>query len=119
MVDGGRRTQREKRTAEAMLNMYCRGNHAIIGSLCNDCAELLEYSHRRLDKCPLVKDKPTCAKCPIHCYDRDHRERMKVVMRYSGPRMLLRHPLLAILHISDGLRKTKGPGGNMTTGPYP
>ncbi|MGQ9675372.1 MAG: nitrous oxide-stimulated promoter family protein [Chloroflexota bacterium] len=25
-------------------------------------------------------------------------------MRYSGPRMLRRHPLLAIAHIIDGLR---------------
>jgi hypothetical protein len=26
-------------------------------------------------------------------------------MRYAGPRMLLRHPILAVRHIIDGLRK--------------
>jgi hypothetical protein len=25
-------------------------------------------------------------------------------MRYAGPRMLLSHPILAILHLIDGLR---------------
>jgi hypothetical protein len=30
-------------------------------------------------------------------------------MRYAGPRMLLRHPLLAILHQLDGLRKAVHP----------
>ena len=28
-------------------------------------------------------------------------------MRYAGPRMLLTHPILAILHLVDGLRKPR------------
>lgn len=107
VADSSRRVRREKRTVRAMLKMYCRRNHASKEGLCDDCVELLEYSDRRLDKCPLIEDKPTCAKCPIHCYEKNHRERMKAVMRYSGPRMLLRHPVLAVLHMSDGLKKPK------------
>jgi len=32
------------------------------------------------------------------------RERIRAVMRYAGPRMLWRHPLLALLHLADGLQ---------------
>ena len=38
------------------------------------------------------------------------RERVRAVMRYSGPRMLTRHPVLAVAHLADG-RKTPGDGG--------
>ena len=31
------------------------------------------------------------------------------IMRYAGPRMLFRHPILAIAHQLDGLRKTRHP----------
>jgi hypothetical protein len=33
------------------------------------------------------------------------RERIRTVMRYAGPRMALRHPLLALAHLLDSLRK--------------
>jgi hypothetical protein len=33
------------------------------------------------------------------------RDRVKEVMRFSGPRMLLRHPILAIRHLLDGRRE--------------
>jgi hypothetical protein len=33
------------------------------------------------------------------------REKIKGVMRYAGPRMMYRHPVLAVLHVFDGLRK--------------
>lgn len=33
------------------------------------------------------------------------REQIKAVMRYAGPRMLLHHPILALFHMLDGLRK--------------
>ena len=46
-----------------------------------------------------VKAKPTCRLCPIHCYKREMKERMRQVMRYAGPRMLLYHPLIALRHL--------------------
>jgi hypothetical protein len=33
------------------------------------------------------------------------RERVREVMRYAGPRMLLHHPWLAICHLVDGIAK--------------
>jgi hypothetical protein len=33
------------------------------------------------------------------------REQIRQVMRYAGPRMLLHHPIHAVLHLLDGIRK--------------
>jgi hypothetical protein len=35
------------------------------------------------------------------------REKVKKVMRYAGPRMLLHHPVLAMHHAVDGFKKPK------------
>ncbi|MCL4190388.1 MAG: nitrous oxide-stimulated promoter family protein, partial [Thermoguttaceae bacterium] len=34
------------------------------------------------------------------------RERIRAVMRFSGPRMMLRHPLLALRHQIDSIRSS-------------
>ncbi len=69
---------------------------------------LFEYASYRLAKCPYGEEKPTCQKCPIHCYTRDKREQMQEVMRFAGPRMLLSHPILAVRHLLDE-KKTAPP----------
>jgi len=99
------RISREKRTMAAMVRIYCRHHHGAHGQLCADCAQVLEYATGRLDRCPYGAEKPTCAKCPIHCYKPAMREKARAIMRYAGPRMLLRHPVLAILHLLDGRRR--------------
>lgn len=116
---GSRRIRREKRTVRVMLDMYCRKNHAHKKGLCRDCLELREYAHARLDRCPFIDDKPTCAKCPVHCYERGHRERMRAVMGYSGPRMILRHPVLTVLHMTDGFKGRGAPEATRATEPKP
>ncbi len=92
------RMAREKKTVAAMIRLYCRGHHGSQGELCPECREVTEYAMCRLDRCPFGEDKSTCAKCPIHCYKPAMRERIRRVMRYAGPRMMLRHPMLAIRH---------------------
>ncbi|MHC4415575.1 MAG: nitrous oxide-stimulated promoter family protein [Planctomycetota bacterium] len=110
MSDGSRRIQREKRTVSIMIEMYCRARHdGHLGGLCHGCARLHDYAMERIEKCPFCLAKPTCANCPIHCYKPDMRERVRKVMRYSGPRMLKRHPVLALLHKLGGLRKVEAP----------
>ncbi len=95
-----RRLAREWKTVSAMLRIYCRDQHG--GAFCTDCQELSRYVSLRLDRCRFGADKPTCAKCPVHCYQRDRREQIKVVMRYAGPRMLWEHPRLSLWHLLDG-----------------
>lgn len=96
--------KRERKTLEAMIRMYCRGLHGSRDMLCPDCRELVEYARARLSKCPFQEDKTTCAKCHVHCFKPVMRERARAVMRYAGPRMLYRHPVLALLHYADSLR---------------
>jgi hypothetical protein len=88
-----------------MIRLYCRANHGGGPENCPECQELSEYALARLEKCPFKAEKPTCANCPVHCYRPQMRERIRIVMRFSGPRMLLTHPVLAILHLLDGRRK--------------
>lgn len=100
------RLARERQTLTAMLRIYCRGQHGRRGELCDECAQLHAYAMCRLDRCPYGADKPTCADCPIHCYKTDRRDAVRAVMRYAGPRMLWRHPILAVRHLLDARRPT-------------
>ena len=104
-----RRLDREKKTIRAMIAIYCRGNHRVSTvykrllpnareHLCAECEALLEYALARLDRCPFGGGKPPCAKCTVHCYKPSLRRQVQAVMRYSGPRMLWRHPILALYH---------------------
>lgn len=97
------RMRRERLTVLRMVELRCRLVHGSgHGTLCSACASLMEYVDQRLEKCPLRDDKPTCLKCPVHCYSPARREEIRNVMRFSGPRMLLRHPLLTFFHLWDG-----------------
>lgn len=91
---------KEKKTIAAMIRIFCRDHHETAGkSLCPDCTDLLKYAEKRLDKCPFGENKGACSKCEIHCYKPDMRKYVTQVMRYSGPRMLKKHPLLAVDHL--------------------
>ena len=98
------RLRRERETVEAMIELYCRAQHLTPVGLCDECAELADYARARLEHCRYGDEKPTCANCPVHCYKPAMRERIRAVMRYAGPRMLLRHPVMAIRHLLDGRR---------------
>jgi hypothetical protein len=100
-----RRRAREITTIALMVELYCRGKHVIERAQpCAECTELFEYAMRRTERCVFGDAKPTCANCQVHCYTKTMRERVKQVMRWAGPRMLLRHPSLAIAHKLDGLK---------------
>jgi len=104
------RLKREFRTMQCMVEIYCRNNHGA-GAFgpCPDCMDFLDYAEQRLEKCPYGESKPTCARCPVHCYKRAQREHAKEIMRYSGPRMTLRHPWLSVTHVFDKLRRVEHP----------
>ena len=75
--------------------------------LCPECAALLDYALRRLDSCRFGNGKPSCRKCPVHCYRADMRERIRTVMRWAGPRMIFRHPIAATRHLLRELRSSE------------
>lgn len=104
-MEWNRRTGREWKTIQAMIAIHCADLHGPAAGLCGECGELRDYALQRLERCPYGETKPTCVNCPIHCYQQTMRERIRVVMRYAGPRMIRRHPWLALMHIVDGRRK--------------
>jgi hypothetical protein len=95
---------REEKTVAVMIGMYCRAHHAGGRQPCAECAQLLEYALRRIAGCRFGPAKPVCSKCRVHCYAAGPREAIRRVMRFAGPRMLLAHPLLALLHLLDARR---------------
>lgn len=110
MPTGQKHLDREQLTIAKMIGIYCSDRHdGDGGDLCSTCQEFLDYAELRLQKCPYGVDKPTCANCPIHCYKPARRAQAREIMRYAGPRMLLRHPLLTIAHKIDGLRRARHP----------
>ena len=106
----GGRLGREFTTMRHMVGLYCQAHHAGRPQTpCPQCEAFLQYAARRLEKCPYGQDKPTCANCPVHCYKKAPREYAKEVMRFAGPRMMTRHPWLALMHLVDGRRKVAHP----------
>ena len=98
------RLARELATLSTMIGMHCHDLHGEDDGLCEDCAALLAYATRRLDRCVFGDDKPTCANCTVHCYSAAMRDEVRTVMRYAGPRIIWRHPVLAVRHLLDGRR---------------
>ncbi|TFG26833.1 nitrous oxide-stimulated promoter family protein [Candidatus Thorarchaeota archaeon] len=95
----GPKIQKEKETVEKFIRLYCEKKHESSRKiLCSECQNLLEYSHMRLERCQYKEDKPTCRKCPVHCYNPTMREEIRRVMRFSGPRFALRAPVDWIRH---------------------
>ena len=95
----GPKIQKEKETVEKFIQLYCEKKHGSTSkTLCSECNELLEYSHQRLEQCQFQENKPTCRKCPVHCYRPTMRDMVRKVMRYSGPRYAFRAPVDWIRH---------------------
>lgn len=104
------RLHREFVTMTRMVEIYCADHHAPEGeALCPECATFLSYAERRLEKCPYGPSKPTCAKCPVHCYKPEQRTFASQMMRYSGPRMAWKHPWLSLVHFLDKARRVEHP----------
>jgi hypothetical protein len=80
-----------------MVRIYCRYHHG--PELCEQCRMLLDYAVLRIDKCKFGIDKPACNNCTVHCYKPELREEVKEVMRFSSPKMIYRHPVMAIRHM--------------------
>ena len=95
------RLKREKETIEVMIKMYCKHHHGFKNELCENCKPVLTYALLKIDKCVFGHQKPVCNKCTVHCYIKEMRNTVIGIMRFSGPRMMFRHPYLGIMHLID------------------
>ena len=107
----------ELRVLRDFIAVYCRENHRtedkspftvkdarlrdVLGDnnliLCEDCSKLLHHGAAKLMLCP-YDPRPTCRKCPTHCYAPRYREMVRRVMRFSGPYLVKRGRLHYLLH---------------------
>ncbi len=92
------RIEQEKVTVRHMIELWCRKHHGK-HTMCGECRELLDYAISRLEKCRFGNGKTKCHKCPIHCYRPEMREKIRLVMKYSGPRMIFHHPAEALKYL--------------------
>ena len=93
--------EREKAMVSEMIALYCKKQHGRKNGLCPECAALDAYARQRSDKCPFMETKTFCSNCKVHCYQPEMRERIRAVMRFSGPRMIFYHPVVAVRHIIE------------------
>lgn len=101
--------EKEKRIVSLMIEIYCMKNHGG-KELCQECKELKEYAMMRTDKCPFMESKTFCSNCKVHCYKPDMQQRIRQVMRFSGPRIMFYHPILATKHIFESRQEKRSLG---------
>ena len=95
-----KRLEKENKTIAIMIKIFCGANHGTDRKLlCPACTELSDYAKERLNKCPYGENKGASSKCKIHCYKSGMRKQITEVMCFSGPKMITKHPLLAINHM--------------------
>ena len=100
--------EREKRMVSEMIALWCRAKHGTRGGeLCPECAELAAYARLRSERCPFMEEKTFCSNCRVHCYKPQMREEIRKVMKFSGPRMIFYHPLLAVSHVVETRKEKK------------
>ena len=99
--------EREKRTVALMIRLYCKKKHGTKKTLCPECEALTEYAMMRSDKCPFMETKTFCSNCRVHCYKPEMREKIREVMRFSGPRMIFSHPIMAVRHVIESKKEKK------------
>ena len=95
----------EKKVVSQMVELYCRKKHHSNDGLCEECREVLTYAQERSDNCPFMETKTFCSNCQVHCYKPEMRDKMREIMRYSGPRMLFVHPITAIRHLRESAKE--------------
>ncbi len=98
--------EREKKTVSLMIHLYCRKKHGG-KELCPECAALDAYALARIEKGPFMETKTFCSACKVHCYKPEMREKIREVMRFSGPRMIFHHPIMAIRHVIESKKEKK------------
>lgn len=98
--DTEKKRDREIRTVTQMIALYCRRkHHTKKGRMCDACRELAQYAASKSRNCPFMETKTFCSKCKVHCYSPGMRERIREVMRFSGPRMIFHRPVSAVRHL--------------------
>lgn len=94
----------EKALVAQMIRLYCKKNHKC-KQLCGECESLLQYAHFKSDKCPFIDSKTFCSSCKVHCYNAEMRGKIRMVMRFSAPRLLFCRPAAVLKHLIESIKE--------------
>ena len=112
MEDIDTKRKKEITMVREMIYLYCKKKHKhrIDGRIviCESCNELMDYASLRSEKCPHMKTKTFCANCTTSCYKPEMKERIREVMRFSGPRMIVVHPIMVVSHVICSVKEKRG-----------
>ena len=103
------RTARDRKVLEAMGRIFCKAHHSGEKdpcALCSLCHEIVEVTLVRTASCPYGHEG-NCQDCAIHCQRGEAQERIREIMRYAAPRMVLRHPLMTMEYLRRKAAKRK------------
>lgn len=93
----------ESKVVTELIALYCQHKHGQLGKddlgLCPSCRALDAYAQDRISHCPFMDSKTFCSNCKVHCYEPQKREEIRQVMRYAGPRLLFKRPLMVLHHM--------------------
>ncbi|MGN1361014.1 MAG: nitrous oxide-stimulated promoter family protein [Eggerthellaceae bacterium] len=102
-----KRIQRDLRTLQAIGSIYCGAHHAgrpkDSTGMCPECSETILLTHDRAANCP-YDHQGNCQDCTLKCNRGDQQQRIKAIMAYAAPRMLVRHPLMTLEYLAKKLR---------------
>lgn len=102
-----KKREQEKEIVSLMIQLYCKHKHPEAAGLCRECQELETYARLRSEKCPFMESKTFCSNCRVHCYKPAMREKIREVMRFSGPRMIFYHPVKAVSHVIESQKEKR------------
>lgn len=92
-----KKREEEIKAVTEMIGIFCQDVHKTDGvELCPECEELLEYIKKRVNSCPRMAEKTLCSECRTHCYAPNRQQRIKQIMHYSGSKLALRSPVMAV-----------------------
>ncbi len=103
-MDIEKKTKKEKEIIEYMIKYYCKKKHNS-KITCDECNQLINYAFTRIEKCPFKETKTFCSACKVHCYQKEMKEKIQSVMRFSGPRMIFHKPIPALHHMLITLKR--------------
>lgn len=109
-MNASEKREREKKTVAFMIRLYCRKKHGTKKGLCAECRAISDYAAVRSDNCPFMETKTFCSNCRVHCYKPEMSDKIRKIMRFSGPRMILYHPSMAIRHVIESNREKRKTG---------
>lgn len=82
--------------------------HKTKNSLCKECFALKQYAYNKINKCLFLQTKSFCSCCTLHCYNKEMLDKIRNVMRFSGPELIFSHPITVINHLIKSIKTWLG-----------